>query len=537
MTRMVENTHLTSTDSQMHHQRASSHDQMHVHIVIVGSGFSGLGMAIQLKRHGYQDFLVLERAADVGGTWRENTYPGCACDIPSHLYSFSFAPNPNWSHLYSPQPEILAYLRRCAERFGLLEHIRFNCEMHKALWRENEQHWHLTTTQELLTADILIMGQGPLTEPAFPRLPGLERFEGMLFHSARWNHNYNLTGKRVAVLGTGASALQFVPQIQPQVAQLTLFQRTPSWVLPRGDHGIVAWQRTLFRLIPFTQSVVRTMLYWKHELAMVGFAYQPGLLKLASWRSQRHLRRQIPDPLLRAKLTPHYTLGCKRVLISDGFYPALTQPNVEVVTASIREVRARSLLTGDGREYEIDALICGTGFHVTNTRFPHQVYGRDGRSLAEKWQTGINAYRGTTVSGFPNLFLLLGPNTGLGHNSIVFMIESQITYILDCLHTMKRKEIQAIDVRAQSQEAFNQVVQQHMQNTVWTSGCASWYLDANGRNTTLWPDFTFSFRWQMRRFDAHHYHLLMHKKPTHEQTIVLPTSSTSSSENIPRFKD
>src|SRR5579884_4078622 len=502
MTHIVESTHLTPTDSQTHNQRASFHDQEHVHIIIVGSGFSGLGMAIQLKQHGYQDFLVLERAADVGGTWRENTYPGCACDIPSHLYSFSFVPNPDWSHLYSPQPEILAYLRRCAERFGILEHIRFNCEMHQAMWQQNERHWHLMTTQGPLTADILIVGQGPLTEPAFPHLPGLEGFEGMLFHSARWNHNYDLTGKRVAVIGTGASALQFLPIFQPQVEQLMLFQRTPPWVLPRGNHKIAAWQRKLFRLMPFTQRFVRSILYWNHELAVVGFAYQPGVLKLASWRSQRHLQRLVADPLLRAKLTPHYTLGCKRVLVSDDFYPALTQPNVEVVTAPLREVRARSLLTEDGREYDTDVLICGTGFQVTNARFPHLVYGSDGRSLAEKWQMGINAYRGTTVSGFPNLFLLLGPNTGLGHNSIVFMLESQITYILDCLRTMKHREEQAIEVRAQSQEAFNQMIQQHMQNTVWTSGCASWYLDANGRNTTLWPDFTFSFWWQMRHFDA-----------------------------------
>ncbi|HZR44203.1 MAG TPA: NAD(P)/FAD-dependent oxidoreductase [Ktedonobacteraceae bacterium] len=490
-----------------------SHRQKHVHIAIVGTGFSGLGIAIRLKQHGYQDFAVLERAADIGGTWRDNTYPGCACDIPSNLYSFSFAPNPNWSHLYPPQPEIQDYLRSCAKRFGVFEHILFNCELRQAVWREDDQCWHLKTAQGALTTDILIAGQGPLSEPSLPALPGLERFEGALFHSARWKHDYDLTGKRVAVIGTGASSIQFVPQIQPQVEQLKLFQRTPAWIVPRRDHEVPGWQRRLFRLLPFTQRFVRAKLYWRHELTVLGFAYRSRVLNVATRLALRHLHRQVPDPVLRTKLTPHYTMGCKRVLVSDDFYPALCQPNVEVITDSLREVRARSIVTADGTEHAIDAIICGTGFHVTDTQFPRQVYGSDGRSLAEHWREGISAYRGTTVSGFPNLFLLIGPNTGLGHNSMVFMIESQVTYILDCLRTMKRNHLQTFDVRAESQEAFNQALQERMQKTVWASGCASWYMDARGRNTTLWPEFTFNFWQQMRHFDAEHYHLFLRKKP------------------------
>jgi cation diffusion facilitator CzcD-associated flavoprotein CzcO len=489
------------------------HGQKHVHIAIVGTGFSGLGMAIQLKQHGYQDFVILEQAADIGGTWRDNTYPGCACDIPSNLYSFSFAPNPDWSHLYPSQPEIQNYLRSCAKRFGIFEHIRFNCEMQQAIWQEDERCWQLITTQGPLIADLLIAGQGPLSEPALPPLPGIERFEGVLFHSARWNHDYDLRGKRVAVIGTGASSIQFVPQIQPQVEQLKLFQRTPAWILPRGDHAVADRQRRLFRLLPWMQRLTRNKIYWEHELVALGFVYRSGVLNSATRLAQRHLYRQVADPVLRARLTPHYLIGCKRILLSDDFYPALCQLNVEVITDPIREVCAHSIVTRDGTEHTVDAIICGTGFCVTDTQFSRQIYGHDGRSLAEHWQESVSAYRGTTVSGFPNLFLLIGPNTGLGHNSMVFMIESQVAYILDCLRTMERKHLQAVDVRAESQETFNQALQERMRHTVWTSGCASWYLDARGRNTTLWPEFTFTFWRQMRRFDAQHYRLFAGKKP------------------------
>ena len=502
-------------------KNASSHDSQHttlseetsnngehvraVHIAILGTGFSGLGMAIRLKQRGQEDFVILEKATDIGGTWRDNTYPGCACDIPSHLYSFSFALNPHWSRTYSAQHEIQDYLRHCAKRFGILPHIQWNSELLDATWNEDDQCWHITTTQGRLIASILILGNGPLSEPSLPRISGIEHFEGTLFHSAQWKHDYDLTGKRVAVIGTGASSVQFIPHIQSQVSHLTLFQRTPPWIIPRQDHEIPRWQQTLFRVLPITQRFVRTRIYWRQELTALGFVYRPRMMESAMQLARRHLMRQVSDPILREKLTPRYTMGCKRVLLSDDFYPALTQPNVEVVTDQIREVQANSIVTQDGNVYEADVIICATGFHVTDSQLPQCVHGRGGQSLADSWQSGSHAYLGTTVAGFPNLFLLIGPNTGLGHNSMVYMIEAQLSYILDCLRKMDRQHLQTVEVQPAIQKAFNAEMQQRMRGTVWTSGCASWYLDANGNNTTLWPGFTFEFRRRTRHFDQQHY--------------------------------
>lgn len=480
----------------------------HVHVVILGTGFSGLGMAIQLKQHGHDDFVVIEQAAEVGGTWRDNTYPGCACDIPSHLYSFSFALNPYWSRSYSPQREIWDYLRRCTEHYGILPHICWNNKLLEASWNEAEQRWHISTTHGHFISDILILGNGPLSEPSLPLIPGIESFEGVKFHSAQWNHDYDLTGKRVAVIGTGASSIQFVPKIQSQVRQLSLFQRTPPWILPRNDHRIPSWQRAMFRTLPITQRLMRTKIYWQQELIALGFIYRPNMLESAMQLSRRFLEKQIKDPVLRAKLTPQYTIGCKRVLFSDDFYSSLTKPNVEVITDRIREVRTNSIVTEDGEEHEIDTIIFGTGFHVTDSQLPHFIFGRDGRSLAESWHEASSAYFGTTIAGFPNLFLLIGPNTGLGHNSMVFMIESQLNYILDCLHIMDKRKLGAVEVRPDIQEIFNIEMQKRMQTTVWTSGCNSWYLDANGHNTTLWPGFTVEYRSRLRHFDPQHYYLL-----------------------------
>ncbi len=481
----------------------------HVRVAILGTGFSGLGMAIRLKQSGRKDFVIIERAGDIGGTWRDNTYPGCACDVQSHLYSFSFALNPYWSHTYSSQREIWEYLRRCARRFGVLPHVQWNCELQSAAWNEDDQRWHITTSQGQLTADIFILGNGPLSEPSLPSIPGIENFEGMLFHSARWKYDYDLTGKRVAVIGTGASAIQFVPRIQPQVGHLTLFQRTPPWILPRLDQAIPVWRRTLYSILPVIQRIERAKMYWLRELTAYGFIYKPEILKKGIQLAQQYLQKQIPDPALREKLIPRYMLGCKRILLSDDFYPTLTQPNVELITEHIREVLPHGIVTQDGREHEIDTIICGTGFHVTDTQLPQYIYGCGGRSLADSWNVeGPNAYLGTTVTGFPNLFLLIGPSTGLGHNSMVFMIESQIAYIMNCLHIMRKKGIQAIEVQPATQETFYTEMQQRMQGTVWTSGCSSWYLDAKGHNTTLWPGFTFEFRHRTRRFDLQHYNLL-----------------------------
>ncbi len=493
-------------------QKAAGSDDLaampqHVRVAIVGAGFSGLGLAIRLKQHGIDDFVVLERAGDVGGTWRDNTYPGCACDVPSHLYSFSFAPNPNWSRHYSPQREILEYLRDCARRFGVTSHMRWNAEVLHASWDESQQRWQIATSRGCFTAQILALGNGPLSEPSIPSIPGLDRFEGTVFHSARWDHRHDLSGERVAVIGTGASAIQFVPHIQPQVGRLLLFQRTPPWILPRMDHPVSAQRRALFRRLPIAQRLARSAIYMQRELLVPGFLNRNRLLRRAETLALRHLERQVADPALRAKLMPGYRLGCKRILLSDDFYPAITQDNVEVVTDRIREVRPASIVTEDGVERQVDTIICATGFHVTDMPAAAYVCGRGGQTLADAWRDGPRAYLGTTVAGFPNLFLLIGPNTGLGHSSMVFMIESQLAYILDCLRLMDRQGARAVEVRPEAQSAFNDELQRRMQGTVWTSGCSSWYLDASRHNSTLWPGFTWEYRRRTRRFDAANYRL------------------------------
>jgi cation diffusion facilitator CzcD-associated flavoprotein CzcO len=407
-----------------------------------------------------------------------------------------------------------------------MDHIHWNTKLLEASWHETDQCWHINTSQGQLTANILILGNGPLSEPSFPLIQGIDQFEGVKFHSAQWNHDYDLTGKSVAVIGTGASSIQFIPKIQPHVKQLSLFQRTPPWILPRLDHRIPSWHRAMFRLIPFTQRLVRTRIYVRQELVALGFLYRKNLLEGAMQLSLKYLEKQVKDPILREKLTPHYTLGCKRVLLSDDFYPALTQSNVAVITNRIKEIKANSIITEDGLEHPFDAIIFGTGFHVTDTQLPNYIYGCDGRSLAEHWHAGSSAYLGTTVTGFPNLFLLIGPNTGLGHNSMVYMIESQLNYILDSLHTMERQNLIAVDIKPEIQNAFDTEMQTRMHDTVWTSGCKSWYLDDNGHNTTLWPGFTFEYRLRTRRFDPKSYTLIPQPISTRNEKAVALQSET-----------
>jgi cation diffusion facilitator CzcD-associated flavoprotein CzcO len=472
-----------------------------VRVAIVGAGFSGLGMAIRLEQAGMHDFVVLERRADVGGTWYDNSYPGCQCDVPSHLYSFSFEPNPDWSRTFSCQPEIWAYLRRCAERHGLIDHIRFDHELLGAAWCEDERRWRLETSRGPLAAEVVISAVGGLSEPSTPALEGLDRFQGASFHTAQWDHEHELAGERVAVIGTGASAIQVIPKIQPRVGRLRVFQRTPPWVLPHSDRPVSRAERRLYRALPLLQRVVRAGIYVSREWLVLGLARHRGLMKLPEAIGWRHLRRQVPDRELRRKLTPHFTIGCKRILLSDDYYHALTQPNVEVVTEGIERVEADAIVTRDGARHEVDTIIFGTGFRVTEMPWADRVVGRDGRTLNDVWQGSPQAYLGCTVSGFPNMFVLVGPNTGLGHNSIVYMIESQLAYVMDALQTMRRRGLATVDVRLEVQARFNAEVQEQMRGTVWTAGgCASWYLDSQGRNSTLWPGFTFDFRRRTARF-------------------------------------
>jgi cation diffusion facilitator CzcD-associated flavoprotein CzcO len=476
-------------------------------IVIVGAGFAGLGTAIRLRQAGIEDFVVLERGADVGGTWRANTYPGCQCDVPSHLYSLSFAPNPDWSRTFSRQPEIWGYLRATAERHGVMEHMRFGCAVTGASWVQERQRWRIETSQGALTAEVVISGMGGLSEPSIPDIPGLESFAGAAFHTAEWDHEQELDGKRVAVIGTGASAIQVVPSIQPRVGELRLFQRTPPWIMPHGDRPISLRERRVYRRFPLAQRAMREGIYWARELFVLPFLH-PRVGVVGERIARRHLRRQVRDPRLRARLAPTYRMGCKRVLISNEYYPALQKENVRLVTEGIREIRPHGIVTEDGVEHEVDAIVFGTGFHVSDAPFAEFVRGRDGRSLAEVWQGTAQAHLGTAVAGFPNLFLLLGPNTALGHTSVVFMIECQIRYVMDCLRAMERRGLRAVEPRAGAQGAFIAEVRRRERGTVWVAGgCASWYLDANGANSTVWPGPTWRYRRRMRRFEAGEYHL------------------------------
>ncbi len=480
-------------------------DSAHARIAIIGSGFGGLGTAIRLKQQGIDDFIVLERAHDVGGVWRDNTYPGCACDVESHLYSFSFAPNPDWRHSFSRQADIWAYLRRCAENYGVMPHLRFGQEVREAIWDEARQHWRLETSRGVYTASVLVSAAGSLSDPALPKLPGLETFTGRVFHSARWDHTFDLKGRRVAVVGTGASAIQFVPAIQPTVGQLYVFQRTAPWIVPRRDRPLAERERQLFRRFPLVQRTRRAGIYWLREL--FGFAFRhPRALKYFERLALRHLAQAVADADLRAKLTPDYTIGCKRILISNDYLPALTQPNVELVTDGIAEIRTHSIISNDGVERHVDAIIFGTGFHVTDLPFARHIRGRRGQTLSDAWAGSPVAHVGTTVTGFPNLFLLQGPNTGLGHTSVIYMLEAQIEHVLSAINYMRRHNVAAMEPRPEVQAAYVADIDRRMQSTVWNSGgCLSWYLDTTGRNSALWPRPTWSFRRRVARLVPHEY--------------------------------
>ncbi|MDX3191574.1 NAD(P)/FAD-dependent oxidoreductase [Streptomyces sp. MN03-5084-2B] len=479
-------------------------------VVIVGTGFSGLGQAIQLEKAGIRDYVILEKATEVGGTWRDNSYPGCACDVQSHMYSFSYEQNPGWSRSFSPQPEIHAYLKGVADKYRLREKIRFGVELTGAHWDERDRHWTATTRDgREFVAQFLVSGVGGLHIPQVPELPGIANFKGQTWHSARWNHEYDLRGKKVAVVGTGASAVQFVPKIAPDVAELTLFQRTPPWIMPKPDHAMPSWAQTLFKRVPGTQRAYRNALYWLLEARAIGFNGHPAIMKAGELIAKRNIAKGIKDRALRKKVTPDYTMGCKRVLISNDYYPALDRPNVEVNTEGIREVKAHSIVDAGGVEHEVDAIIYGTGFKVTDALEYLDITGVDGRNLAKEWASeGMRTHKGITVSGYPNLFFLLGPNTALGHNSVVFMIESQSRYVVDAIKLADSRGAAALDVRPGVQDEFQREIQDKLVKGVWTQGgCKSWYLDAQGVNRTIWPGFTWRYWLETRKVDPADYEL------------------------------
>jgi cation diffusion facilitator CzcD-associated flavoprotein CzcO len=483
-------------------------DIEHFPVVIVGAGFAGLGMSIALADAGFEH-VILERAPEVGGTWWANSYPGARCDVPSHLYSFSFAPNPDWTHTYSAQEEILDYLVRCADRFGVRDRIRFSTEVVSARWDEENSRWDLETSAGRLTTDFLVGASGPLSQPSVPEIAGLDTFRGVAFHSGAWNHDHSLAGKRVAVIGTGASAIQIIPSIQPLVDKLYVFQRTPPWVLPHPGRRIGARERLLHRRFPVLQRAKRLSVYTSHELLILALARRPRLLRGLRKLGLAHLERQVPDAEMRRRLTPDYVPGCKRLLISNTYYPAISAENVELVTDRIGEIGPNSISTGSGENLDVDTIILATGFAVTDPPIAHHLVGASGRTLAHNWESsGMGAYRGTTMPDFPNLFFLAGPNTGIGHTSLLVMIEAQISYVTSCLEYAREHSVGRIEVRSAPCERWNAELQKRVAKSVWnTGGCASWYLDRHGRNTTLWPDFTFRFMKGMRRFDCEAYKL------------------------------
>ena len=476
-------------------------------VLIVGSGFAGIGMAIALRRHGIRDVVLLERAATLGGTWRDNRYPGCACDVESVLYSFSFAPNPDWTRTFSRQPEIEAYLDRVARAYDILPLVRFGETVTGATWDPAARRWAVTSSSGEWTAEHLILATGALSDPVRPAIPGLDAFAGPAFHTAEWDDRVPLDGRRVAIIGTGASAVQVIPAIQPRVAQLIVAQRTPPWVMPRWDRANPGWLRALYRRLPATQAVARLAQYLRHEVLFIPFRHA-GARRLAERVIGWHLRTQVRDPALRAALTPRYGIGCKRLLLSDEFYPAMTRPNVSLVTAPIARVRPEGIETADGRVHEADVLLLATGFRPTDPPLAPVIRGREGRSLAEVWRGSPTAYLGTTVAGFPNLFLLNGPGTGLGHSSVVMMFEAQFAHVLGVLDLLARRGARTAEPTGDAQRAYVRWLDAAHADTVWSrGGCQSWYLDATGRNSTLWPYGVGRFRRMTRRVRAADYAL------------------------------
>lgn len=487
----------------------------HHTVAVIGAGFAGLTLGRGFLRAGIDDVVILERGDDVGGVWRENTYPGCACDVPSALYSLSFAPNAEWSRTYATQPEILAYARRVAREHGVERLIRFRSEVTDARWDGDAQRWHVTTTSGGLTAGVLVTAMGPFGDPKLPDIPGRDTFAGTTFHSARWNHDHDLRGERIAVIGTGASAIQFIPEIQPLAQRLTVFQRTPAWVLPRMDLEAPPLQRRLFRRVPAAQRAMRWLIYTLIEgLGLVGFVDTRFRAPYEA-AGRHHLRRQVADPELRRKLTPDYMLGCARAVLADRFYPALGTPNTAVVTEAIDEITPRGVRTRDGVLHEVDTIIWGTGFDVPPQR-QRVVVGATGESLADVWATQVRGYLGTTLTGFPNLFTVLGPFSGAGNQSALFMIENQARYVVDAVRTMRERAIGSVEVRPEVEEEFMREMYARSERSVWeTGGCNSYYTDQHGRNIGLWPNWSFAYRRRTRVFDLDRYVTTPVREPAH----------------------
>ena len=481
-----------------------------VQLAIIGSGFGGLGAAVMALEHGIETFVVLERSTAVGGTWRDNTYPGCACDIPSHLYSFSFAQNPEWTRSYPSQPEIEQYLEHVADQYNLHSRIRFGFNVELLAWDEKDRCWAITSTSgETIRAAAVISASGFLSQPSTPDIPGLSDFEGEVFHSASWRHDVSLESRRVGVIGTGASAIQIVPAIVDSVDHLDVFQRTAPWVLPRDDHPAPAWRRRLYRMIPFLQRLHRWRIYLHQEIRAIAFLGTGRVATVVRSAIEKETKALISesfdDPDAAASLLPSYQPGCKRLLLSSDWYPALARETVSLVSSSIVEVTAAGVRTSDEVTHPLDVLILATGFEVSEFPSPLTILGTHGRSLNEHWSDGASTDFGMTVSGFPNLWFLVGPGTGLGHNSIVFMIEVQLQQIARALRYMRESGVSSVELRPEVEAASYSEIQRRIATTVWASGCSSWYQSNSGRIDTLWPGTTTEYWWRARRFDPDRY--------------------------------
>jgi cation diffusion facilitator CzcD-associated flavoprotein CzcO len=477
-------------------------DATRTRVVIIGAGFGGIGLAIKLRQDGLDDFVILEKADDVGGVWRDNRYPGAACDVPSHLYSFSFAPRADWPDKYARQPDILAYLKDCVRAHGLEPHIHFGAEVTAARWDEASGRWRVGLRDgRSFEAQALVSATGQLSRPSIPPLPGLERFAGAAFHSANWPQTLDLRGRQVAVIGTGASAIQIVPEIASAVARLFLFQRSAAYVLPKREKRYPRWRQALYRRFPWLLRLDRLRIYLQHEARAFAFVTWRSAMRPRRLLFFLYLRRAIGDPELRKRLTPDYRMGCKRILLSSDYYPAVRRPNVELVTDEIAEITPGGIVTRDGKERTLDCIVFATGFAAADFMAPISVIGRGGQDLRAAWRDGAEAHLGIAVAGFPNFFMLYGPNTNLAHNSIVYMIEAEIGYVIACIRRLARGEARALEVKADVQRRYNAAIQQRLVKRAWSAGCTTWYLDAAGRNVANWPGYSLEFRWRTRAPD------------------------------------
>ena len=477
---------------------------------IIGAGFGGLIAALRLKESNRNSFVIFEKANELGGTWRDNIYPGCACDVPSPLYSIASEPNSKWSRLFSPQPEILSYLKDVSIKNNIEKHINYNSEIVAMEYIENHGCWKMEAANGKIThVKMVIMALGPLSRPIIPPLKRIELFEGKQFHSSQWDLQYNLKGKKVAVIGTGASAIQFVPQIAPIVEQLTVFQRSAAWIADRMDRSFSKEEQKGFAKVPSTQKALREFIYWLLEFRGRLFMGNKIIYNLIEKLALKKLDKEVKDPITRKKLTPDYKLGCKRVLSSDDYLPTFNRENVALITDGIKEITKNGIITKDDNLFPVDTIIFGTGFEAAEFSTTAKFIGLNKQNLFDTWrEESMQAFKGTTIAGFPNLAIILGPNTGLGHTSVVHMMESQMNYIMDYIAKLEKSDKKiSINIKKQTQDKYNQKIQSQFKGTVWASGCKSWYLDSNGRNTTLYPQLTTKFREELKKVDWEDYEL------------------------------